>query len=405
MKDGRWVMTNPSMAEKPDVVHLLRQADQALSTAMPDPRLKQRLLAAVDKNYIGQSLPRIPARSWAVPALAFAALLAFVSICIDDDRAPRNVQMEVPKTIDDSVQAEPEPKSEDPEMHPTRSKHRKEKSSTDERDSTEIRQSPYSVPDLTPKTPTWPRKDAPNLAPESAPEPSIPKSRSNDVPRPHSSVRIEKPLRGVWSEPSWGYSSVPERSRTSIPSFGGGSSSVDEPRATRPQQPRNGPSETEGNNPPDKLIQEQDAPEVHVIGIYEADAGSVSVYLGRSGPAILVLSAYAATTWSVAIGPETDLQAIYVLGYEVQKLGAMPDTKVIVSSFESDGEFLGCGYEWPDMDPMSGCETPDLLGAIKVRLGLTAQSFHGCYAASSFVLADEGAKGTCAQGYPFSGFP
>jgi len=405
MKDGRLAMTNPSMAEKPDVVPLLRQADQALSTAVPDPRLKQRLLAAVDTRISRHSFPRIRVRSWAVPALVFAAAVAFVSICIDDEEAPRNVQVEVPKTIDDAVPVEPEPIADDPEMHPIRSDHRKEKSSTDDHDSLNSPQSPHVVPDLTPKTPNWPRKDAPSVSPEQAPLPSIPKPRSNEVPRPHSSARIGEPLRGIWSEPTWGFSSVPERPRASMPSFGGWSSSSDEQRSTRPKQPRARPKETEANNPPDKPVQEQETPEVHVIGIYEAEAGSVSVYLNRSGPAILVLSAYAATSWSVAIGPETDLQAIYVLGYEVQKLAVMPDTKIVVSSFESDGEFLGCAYEWPDMDPMSGCETPELLAAIKVRLGLTAQSFHGCYSASSFVLADEGAKGTCAQGYPFSGFP
>jgi len=151
--------------------------------------------------------------------------------------------------------------------------------------------------------------------------------------------------------------------------------------------------------------------DAHVFGIYEAatssDTGFATVHVTRPGPMILVLSAYAATTWTVIAGPETEIRSIYLLGYEAQKLAQAPDSIKVFSSFEAAGEFLGCAYEWPDASPHSGCETGPFLTALQDVFGLDVASFHGCYAGSSFTLTEDGASGACMteMGYAFTGFP
>ena len=75
--------------------------------------------------------------------------------------------------------------------------------------------------------------------------------------------------------------------------------------------------------------------------------------------------------------------------------------EVLVSSYEpttvtftgagtapvvSVGWIGACGYEIPDMDPYSGCETPDLQAIVEARTGLAMASFQGCYAGGDYVV-------------------
>jgi hypothetical protein len=69
-----------------------------------------------------------------------------------------------------------------------------------------------------------------------------------------------------------------------------------------------------------------------------------------------------------------------------QTVQAPAGVETRAKSFETDGVFLGCAYEYPDQDPTSGCETPELLGAVEKDVGRAVSSFHGCYAASDFVI-------------------
>lgn len=135
-----------------------------------------------------------------------------------------------------------------------------------------------------------------------------------------------------------------------------------------------------------------DGAELHVVGIYDPynDAtntqGPANVHIDRPGPVKLFLSSYSATDWNVTAGPDTQLVEIIAHGYDPQTVNAPQGVPTTTFSFVQNGVFLGCGYEYPDQDPTSGCETPELLAAIQQHTGQTAASFHGCYAASDFVI-------------------
>jgi hypothetical protein len=153
--------------------------------------------------------------------------------------------------------------------------------------------------------------------------------------------------------------------------------------------------------------------ELHVVGVYDPYSaatnvqGPASVHIDRPGSVVLFLSSYSAADWTVTTGPETDLVAVYTHGYEAQTVQAPDGVETTVLSFESGADFLGCGYEFPDQDPTSGCETPELLAGIEGLLDLPVTSFHGCYAASDFTIgADLSSSSNCAvdMGYSHTSF-
>ncbi|WP_205525692.1 hypothetical protein, partial [Pyxidicoccus trucidator] len=132
-------------------------------------------------------------------------------------------------------------------------------------------------------------------------------------------------------------------------------------------------------------------PEVHVFGVYEASGdhtstGKATVHVERTGSQVLVLSSYESVHWKVSAVPGADLQYILVLGYDAQSVDAPPGVEVKVLDNETRGFIPECGYEYPDDDPYSGCETPDLLAQVKQLTGQDVSSFHGCYQATSFTL-------------------
>jgi hypothetical protein len=120
------------------------------------------------------------------------------------------------------------------------------------------------------------------------------------------------------------------------------------------------------------------------------------------------LSAYAETRWTLSVGDDVEVVQLLALGYEPQSIAAAPAGVMFdVMDASDDGGFLGCGYEYPDTE-LSGCETGEFLAQIESLLALPVTSFHGCYAASSFVLADDlGVTSDCwtDAGYALTGFP
>ncbi|MBK8255971.1 MAG: hypothetical protein IPK82_25305 [Polyangiaceae bacterium] len=143
--------------------------------------------------------------------------------------------------------------------------------------------------------------------------------------------------------------------------------------------------------------------ELHVVGLYDSfDAanntdGAANVHIDRPGTVVLFLSAYSATDWNVTAGPDTELVEVIAHGYHPQSVNAPSAASVSVLSFETDGTFIGCGYEIPDMDPTSGCETGPLLSGIEGLTGLSVSSFHGCYAMSDVTIAaDLSSASNCA---------
>jgi hypothetical protein len=143
--------------------------------------------------------------------------------------------------------------------------------------------------------------------------------------------------------------------------------------------------------------------ELHVVGIYDPydsasnAQGPAHVFIDRPGPVTLFLSSYSATDWTVTAGPATQIVSIVAHAYEAVTVNAPPGVAVTTLSASQTGEFLGCGYEYPDKDLQSGCETPDLLSAIEQYTGQQVLSFHGCYAASDFTIgADLVSSSNCA---------
>ncbi len=130
--------------------------------------------------------------------------------------------------------------------------------------------------------------------------------------------------------------------------------------------------------------------ELHVVGIYDPynDAtdttGPATVHITRPGSIRLFLSSYTATNWTVTAGPATKIVSITASGYDAVTVNGPAGVPVDTLDFSQTGEFLGCGYEYPDTDPHSGCESPELIAAVEQHMGQKVNSFHGCYAASDF---------------------
>lgn len=133
-----------------------------------------------------------------------------------------------------------------------------------------------------------------------------------------------------------------------------------------------------------------EGPELHVVGIYDPydsatdEQGPARVHIARPGAIKLFLSSYSATDWKVTADSATQIVSIVAHAYEPVTVDAPVGVPVEMINASDTGIFLGCGYEYPDMNLQSGCETPDLITAIEQQMGQQVLSFHGCYAASDF---------------------
>lgn len=125
-------------------------------------------------------------------------------------------------------------------------------------------------------------------------------------------------------------------------------------------------------------------PELHVVGVYESQlgtGGAVDVAVARTTTMVLALTSYSAVDWRVDLPAGTGVAEIVVSSYDPAGVtfvgaGTAPVTYV--------GWIGSCAYEIPDMDPYSGCETPDLRVDVEAYTGLPMASFQGCYAGGTF---------------------
>ncbi|MDC3962850.1 hypothetical protein [Polyangium jinanense] len=402
----------PEGPRPPALLSALREADRVLSEADPAPALKNRILDAVGPDLRGIRVRR--AALFVVPAVAMAVAVATWGPGLDKSPAAEASKPPEDMTAPESPTGEGDadiaierPRADDARRISSEQTSRLEPPAA--RAPAPSRSGKPSVgdpivPSLSPRTPE-PRRVLPLPRPSSGPSPwssRAPRSQA-DPPDPWSVspvLPLAAPGPASPLAPRAGGDLAASPGKPSV----SGSPGVD--RSTRDvERPAPSVDETKGGTHP-----ETDATfDVHVIGIYEASTseGGVSVHIARSGPMVLVLSAFAATTWTVTAAPEADIRKIFVLGYETQTLASAPDTVVHVASAESSGGFFGCAYEWPDQDPHSGCETEPFLAALHDALGLSATSFHGCYAGSAFTITEDDYAGTCMteMGYPFTGFP
>ncbi|WAS99318.1 hypothetical protein [Nannocystis punicea] len=126
------------------------------------------------------------------------------------------------------------------------------------------------------------------------------------------------------------------------------------------------------------------AEELHVLGVYQATAGAISVDVTRVDvPLTLVLSSYEPVAFTLNLAPGVLLEHVILNGYNahsVQGQGAATVTDV-------SGQFnffAACGYFWPEND--GGCDTPGLVAGAEAATGLSLTTFAGCYEASGFSL-------------------
>ncbi|MBK8255970.1 MAG: hypothetical protein IPK82_25300 [Polyangiaceae bacterium] len=399
------------MSDKPKLITLLREADERLAQKKPGRELEERIFSRAQPSML-----RAAARfgMWAVPA-GFLGLLAF-----ELSRGPQVEQPISESTTSANVLTEPDitPATSDT-VHPSNAA---------------ATESTLRVP-----APIW----APNLP---QPAPSGTTNKSMEPPAPAGPVRdrVHKPdlpITGEVEAPQLSPVGRPQKSSTGVvgragSAVGSGGVGVAAPQGKAPPTMgaiRSGskPSRSENQNDPqvnsdlpkdetstgsssDDDGKDADA-EVHVIGIYDSygaaagTEGVASVHINKPGVHVLVLSAYSETAWVVTAGPGVIIKRVIATGYEEQAVTISPvGTTVSTLDYETHGAFVGCGYEWPDTDPMSGCETPELLAQIEGLLQLEPTSFHGCYAASAFVMNVDGSVTIdcwTQGGYSLTGYP
>lgn len=129
-------------------------------------------------------------------------------------------------------------------------------------------------------------------------------------------------------------------------------------------------------------------PELNVVGVYESQSGPggpVTVRVTRTAEMILVLTSYSSVEWQIDLDAGHDIREILISSYD-------PSTWVFTGAGTAtviDVGWVGdCAYEIPDLNPSSGCETPDLEANLEGGTGLSMSSFQGCYAGGEYTIAD-----------------
>jgi hypothetical protein len=126
--------------------------------------------------------------------------------------------------------------------------------------------------------------------------------------------------------------------------------------------------------------------ETHVFGVHQAPGGEVTIHIDRPGHHALVVSAYERVQWTITTSPDAVVDGVYAVGYGTQSVVAADGVKVARDSKEQGGPYA-CGYTWP-YDGGS-CNTEELVNLSSKIINHAATSFHGCYEAASFSVAED----------------
>jgi hypothetical protein len=129
------------------------------------------------------------------------------------------------------------------------------------------------------------------------------------------------------------------------------------------------------------------APQLHLVGVYEAAPGSpdVQVEVARSGPSVVVLSSYEAINWVVSVAPGATVERVIAYGYHASTVSAPAGTPVEVHSVEPGGEHLPDEtFRWPSF------KTADQVEIAEAATGRELSSFRGCYRGRSFRIDEAG---------------
>ena len=123
--------------------------------------------------------------------------------------------------------------------------------------------------------------------------------------------------------------------------------------------------------------------EVHVVGVSDGgDNGGSTVILSRPGRHLLVLSSHFANNWNVQVQGEAQLEGVYAVGYEPQKVTTNIRTQINTES-KMEGGAGANGYEYP------ASATNALLKLTAIRTARHATSFNGCFSASQFTIGED----------------
>lgn len=166
------------------------------------------------------------------------------------------------------------------------------------------------------------------------------------------------------------------------------------------------------------MAEEIAAPELHVVGIYSASSpssfGELVLRVERAGPAVLVLSAYEETRWTIVPGSGAEVDRVIATGFGAQEVDAPDGVEIEIIDVASSGEMLGLGVVWPSESDRGGecadffspaqCdlyasawrlhlqrrieEVSRLVERAEDRTGLALGTFHGCQAMTELTLAE-----------------
>lgn len=164
-----------------------------------------------------------------------------------------------------------------------------------------------------------------------------------------------------------------------------------------------------------------DAPEVHILGVYETRSdhsagshprGSSTVHVSRPGRHVIVLSSYEPTDFVLTADAGAVVERVILNGYQHHTVKAPAGTKIVDRSGES-AYLSACAYAWPSDD--QGCNTQALVDGVEKLTGAAITTFTGVYRASKFVVGSDGTaacpatpsidlSADCSGGYDFTSY-
>ncbi|TAF56989.1 MAG: hypothetical protein EAZ60_08315 [Oscillatoriales cyanobacterium] len=142
--------------------------------------------------------------------------------------------------------------------------------------------------------------------------------------------------------------------------------------------------------------------ELHLIGVYEANAEHGKVNLSKSAlakpskrieikverrnkPIILALSAYEPVNWNVTVEPGAVIEKIIVNGYHNQTVSGVSGIPIEEHSYEETGKYLGDFiYKWAATPEST--DTASLVTKLEEINRTKLTSFQGCYRGTNFSI-------------------
>lgn len=136
-----------------------------------------------------------------------------------------------------------------------------------------------------------------------------------------------------------------------------------------------------GYQPSFYVSTERESPEVYIVGIYEGANGQMNVNVNRREPLILVLSAYAATTWNINAASGTNILRVLVNAQAPQTVNG--PAGVAVDRYEGASALACMPHVWP---LRGSCDARELRGAVSARTNRLMTGFGGCYSGASATI-------------------